>query len=541
MSPRQQAAEQSLHDQTRHLPRARLLVVFATLSLTFLVTCIDQNGIGVMLPTIASELTHDTADTAGNTVSWAGTSSLVASTAFQMLYGRLSDVFGRKRVYLSAVALLCVAAALCGFARSAPAFYVYRGLAGVGGGGIANLSMIIVSDIVTLEQRGRYNGLTGACVGLGNVAGPFLAAAFIERYSWRAFFYMIAPLAASVGGVSFVLLPSNLPALDVKASIAKIDFGGVVLSSTAVIFILIPVSGGGAYFAWSSPMVISMLVVGSCALVLFVLVEWKVARLPMMPVQIFRNPVVTVLLIQNFLFGAVYQSYLYYLPLYLQNARQFSVIESAGIIASLVAVQSIFSVLSGQYISRLKRWGDMVWAGLLSWTIGSSLMLLYTRDSSPGVIVSPMIIVGMGVGLVFQPTLVALQSHVPKSRRAVIISNRNFFRCAGGACGLAVSAAVLQAALRANLPPEYKYLTANTYALPKVQGPDFEVVLDAYMAASRAVFILQIPLIGLCLLGCVFVKDRGLESPEDSIEHKYDEESDTRSQEDEKLVITPTT
>lgn len=117
----------------------------------------------------------------------------------------------------------------------------------------------------------------------------------------------------------------------------------------------------------------------------------------------------------------------------------------------------------------------------------------------------------MGTGNVFQPTLVALQAHSPKPRRAVIISNRNFFRCAGGSCGLAVSAAVLQAALRANLPPEYSYLANKTYSLPHIEGPGKDAILDAYMAASRAVFILQIPLVGLAFLGCIFVKDRGLD------------------------------
>lgn len=130
-------------------------------------------------------------------------------------------------------------------------------------------------------------------------------------------------------------------------------------------------------------------------------------------------------------------------------------------------------------------------------------------------IVAPLLIAGFGVGCVFQPVLVALQAHSPKARRAVIISNRNFFRCAGGACGLAVSAAVLQATLRVNLPLQYAYLARDTYALPHLQGADKSMVLDAYMAASRAVFLMQIPIIGTCLLGCIFVKDRGLQPAED--------------------------
>ncbi|KAI8634676.1 putative MFS transporter [Xylariaceae sp. FL1651] len=519
MTSRQQVAERSLPNQINILPRGKLLVVFSGLALTLLISFIDQNGIGVTLPTIAKDL-HAEA-----TISWAGTSSLIANTTFQMLYGRLSDIFGRKVVYLAATALLALAALLCGLSQNATMFYVFRGVAGIGGGGLANLSMIIVSDIVTLEQRGKYQGIIGSCIGLGNVIGPFLAAAFITRATWRAFFWTIAPLATLVGVVSFCLLPPTPPTSRLRDSIKKIDYGGVLLSSIGVIFILIPVSGGGAYFPWASPMVISMLAIGSLSLLLFILWEWKIAKLPMMPVQIYHNRAVCILLVQSFLLGAVYQSYLYYLPLYLQNARRYSVIQSAAVIAAMVAVQALTSIGCGLYISHFKRWKEVLCAGFGLWTLGAGLVLLYERDSQTGMIIGPLVVIGIGVGGTFQPTLIAIQSHVTKSRRAVIISNRNFFRCAGGATGLAVSAAVLQAALRASLPVNYQYLASNTYALPKVQGPDFEAVLDAYMAASRAVFILQVPIIGACFLGCAFIKDRGLEPPEEKAEEKRDEES----------------
>lgn len=277
MSSRQREAEKGLHDQTEILTRTRLLIVTATLSLTLLITFIDQNGIGVMLPTIAHDLN------AANTISWAGTSSLIANTTFQMLYGRLSDIFGRKVVYLAAVGLLSIAALLCGLSKNAAMFYVFRGVAGIGGGGVTNLSMIILSDIVTLEQRGKWQGIIGAFVGLGNVAGPFLAAAFISRTTWRAFFWLTSPLAALVGAVAWWLLPSKVPSAGIKESVKKIDYGGVLTSSIGVIFILIPISGGGSYFPWESPLVISMLTIGTISFVLFVFIEWKIAKLPMMP------------------------------------------------------------------------------------------------------------------------------------------------------------------------------------------------------------------------------------------------------------------
>ncbi|PKS12596.1 hypothetical protein jhhlp_000804 [Lomentospora prolificans] len=519
------ATERTLHDQTNILPWGKLIVVFITLSITLLITFIDQNGISVMLPTVAADLD------ARDTISWAGTASLIANTTFQMLYGRLSDIFGRKAVYLGAVAILVLADLLCGLVRSAPAFYALRGLAGVGGGGITNLSMIIVSDVVTLEQRGRYQGIIGATVGLGNVAGPFLAAAFIEAAgTWRAFFYLLAPLGLIAGVISFFLLPSQPPKGGMCENLAKIDYMGSFTSSAAVMLLLIPISGGGSYFQWNSPMVISMLAIGSCSLIAFIFVEWKLAKLPMMPcrtndtltsvaVSIFNKQAVVAMLVQSFLLGSVYQSYLYYLPMYLQNARGFSPIMSAAIAVALVGMQTLASVLSGQYISFKKRYGEVIWLGFGLWTLGAGMALLYSRTSSPGVIVIPLLVIGFGVGCVFQPILVALQAHSLKAHRAVIISNRNFFRCAGGACGLAVSAAVLQATLRAKLPSQYAHLAKDTYSLPEdLPSEAMASVLGAYMAASRAVFIMQVPLIGVCFLGCALIKDRGLEPPEDEDE-----------------------
>lgn len=526
------AAELALHEQTNLLPRGKLLVVLATLSVTLLVTFIDQNGISVALPTIAADI-H-----AEDTVSWAGTASLIGNTTFQMLYGRLSDLFGRKAVYLGAVALLAGADLGCGLVHTPAAFYICRALAGIGGGGITNLSMIIVSDVVTLEQRGKYQGIIGAMVGLGNVGGPFLAAALIERaHDWRAFFYMLAPLAALTGVLAFFLLPPSATQgrAPWRDSVKKIDYWGMLSSSVAVVFLLIPISGGGTYYEWNSPMVIAMLVIGALALPLFLLVEWKLAKLPMMPrkstpvqpnkneyhvnslVSMFTSPAVAVMMAQNVLFGAVYQSCLYYIPLYLQNAHKFTPIGSAAICAALVGFQTILSILSGQYISRRKRYGEVIWSGFGLWTLGAGLCLLFTRHTPAGVLIVPLMLVGAGVGCIFQPVLVALQAHVAPARRAVITSNRNFFRCAGGAIGLAVSAAVLQATLRKKLPAAYvDEIASRPYAVPdlaKFPVADADAILDAYMAASHAVFTLLVPLIGLCFIGCVLIRDRGLQGP----------------------------
>ncbi|KAG9942356.1 MFS general substrate transporter, partial [Aureobasidium melanogenum] len=513
MQDKQVAAEASIVDQTNLLPERQLLIVFGVLAISLFICFVDQNGIGVILPTISRDLD------ATDTISWAGTSALIANTVFQVLFGRLSDLFGRKIVFLSALILLAICDLLCGFSQNAVMLYIFRALAGVANGGITSLSMMIVSDIVTLKERGKYQGILGACVGLGNMVGPFIAAAFAQHSTWRGLFWLVSPLAALCCLVCFfVLPPSNQSSkLDFRTVIKKIDYWGIFFGSAAIVLILIPVSGGGSYFVWDSPLVISMLAVGGICALAFFFVECKIALLPMMPLSLFTNAPVCVLLLQNFLFGIVYYSQLYYLPLFFQNARKMSAITSAALVLPITAAQMIFSILSGQYISRRERYGEVIWTGFFLWTLGVGLICIFDLGTPIAAIVVILLIQGAGVGLIFQPTLVALQAHCSKEQRAVVISNRNFLRSLGGAVGLAISAAALQNSLKKAMPPEFSAFLSS-YDTPDFEAlgaspEQIEAVLQAYATASRTVFIMNAPFMGLCLIGCILIKDRGLQRP----------------------------
>jgi hypothetical protein len=333
-------------------------------------------------------------------------------------------------------------------------------------------------------------------------------------------------LAVLAGGlVAFTLPPSKVHG-DLKTKVKVIDYYGVVLSSSAVMLLLIPISGGGTYFQWDSPMVISMITLGGICMISFIIVEWKVATMPMLPLHLFKIPAVCAILIQNLLFGIVYYSHLYYLPIYYENARQFSPLLSAILTIPFVAGQSIFSILSGQYVSRTKRYSEIIWSGYALWTLGCGLILLFDRSTPKWQIVIFLVIEGAGVGFVFQPTLVAAQAHSLKRDRAVVISARNFLRALGGSLGLALSSAVFSNVLKKSL---------NSFSVPLPTGvkssilasilrvPDISAlsaaqqneILDAYMSASKGVFYVWMPLMGSCLALCLLIKDRGLTRPEE--------------------------
>ncbi|KAL2282216.1 hypothetical protein FJTKL_11042 [Diaporthe vaccinii] len=513
--------EPAFHDQTNILPTGRLIIVFSALASALLITFIDQQSIGVVLPTIGRDLNSS------STITWAGTSSLIANTAFQVLYGRLSDIFGRKVMLVTCLGLLALGDLLCSFARTGPQFFAFRGISGVASGGIMALAMMVVSDVTTLKQRGKFMGILGSCIGLGNAVGPFISSAFTERVTWRALFWLLCPLAVCSGLILYFLLPpQTIPPEPLRAKLAKIDYAGILFSSAGTILLLIPVSGIGTQFPSSSPKTIAMLTIGSVLLLLFGLNEWKVAKLPMFPFRLFKKPALAAMMVQNFLIGLAYYSIMFYLPIFYQTARQMTVIESALLILPIVLPQSLASVASGQYMSRTNRYGEVIWVGFSLWVIAAAVESRFSRNFPLAGIVVTLIAQGMGVGFTFQPTLVAAQAHSARQDRAVVISSRNFLRALGGAAGLAIASALFSNTLVGHInsvsgvPADVvNEIKSSVFSMPEISGLTEEqriIVLDTYTEASRSVFYFWEGCMGLCWLLMFFIKDKGLQRKEET-------------------------
>lgn len=200
------------------LPKKKLIIVLLSLSLTMTMSFVDQTSLTVALPSIADDLN------AQETISWAGTSSLIANTVFMGFIGRLSDIFSRKYALIGCILCLGFADLACGFAQTAYQFYIFRGFAGIGAGGIGGLTMVILSDIVTLEKRGLYQGILGSCVGLGSCIGPFLCSAFVDHLTWRKFYHFLAPITISSSVVQWILIPYTHQKVNIKEKFLQIDY-----------------------------------------------------------------------------------------------------------------------------------------------------------------------------------------------------------------------------------------------------------------------------------------------------------------------------
>lgn len=513
------------------LPRKKLLVLLCSLSLTMMLSFADQTGVSVALPEIGEELQVQ------SSINWATTASLLANCVCQILFGRLSDIFGRKCVLIVCLIILCISDLCCSFAQTGIQFYIFRAFAGIGNGGVSSLTMVILSDVVTLKQRGKYQGILGSSVGIGNSVGPFIMAAFIEKHTWRGFYYFLAPAMLLNIIVVAVLVQNKKKSSDLSLStfdkIKQIDFLGIVLATLSLIALLVPISGGGSSYRWDSPLVISLLVVGGVLFGLFLIAEWKSTVLPMIPLHLFKIPSLCLILTSNFLFGMVYYSFLFYLPYHFTIVKQKNTLHASIFILPLVLAQAVGSIISGQIISRTGHYIHVVVAGYSLWCLSNGLLVIWDHRLNDGVNIVVLLLMGTGVGFTFQPTMVACQAQSKKSDRAVVISTRNVLRSFGGAVGTAIAATIVSNTLLNQiaqerkshaLPAEYLdyleshiYSTINTSPLSKDQ---VYIVIRMYEKALRNFYYLLIPLIGVCLISSFFVKDRGLQSIDETPERK---------------------
>ncbi|KAK9265189.1 major facilitator superfamily domain-containing protein [Lipomyces tetrasporus] len=477
----QKRAEANLQDQMNLLPRGQLITVFAALSAAFVISYIDQGCLGVLLPTIVRDLNAET------TVSWAATSTMIANTTAILLF--LSDL-------------------LCGFAKTATELYVFRGFSGIATGGISALTMIIVSDIVTLRQRGKYQGILSSCVGIGNITGPFLAAAIIDHTTWRVLFWVIGPCAFVSLLVAYPTIPTHFKGGDYKKNL---------------IFLLIPISSGGTEYAWNSPLVISFLCIAGVGAIVFIYVEWKISLLPMIPLRLFNSKVCTAIYVQILLSGCTYYAQLNFLPGYYQNVRGYSNTTSAALTIPLVLAQAL--------TSQNRTNGPLLYFGYAMLTIGAAIQCgAFNLTIYPAVLVIALVLQGVGIGCTFQTTLVALQANSAKSDRAIIISVRGLIRSLGGAVGLAVASELLSNVLLNNIPldlppPVREVMQRSVYATPDTSSLSYEqkvMVVPAYMTAYRAVFIFFVPCMALSLAACLLIKDTGLDHNDEKVQEKTD-------------------
>ncbi|KAF4502756.1 DHA14-like major facilitator efflux transporter (MFS transporter) [Fusarium agapanthi] len=453
-----------------------------------------MNSVATSLPTISEALD------AGPTVTWVGTSYLLGQLSFQPLYGRISDITGRKPVLLFSMGCIVVGGLLCGFARTPVWLYVCRTISGIGGGGISSSVAIIVSDLVSLRSRGKYQGLISLAIGVGAASGPFVAAGLIQLTTdgWRWAFWV----PSMMGTVCFVLLLPLLPLKPVSGSFKekarKIDWMGVMASR-----------------AWKNVKTISILTIGVIMLLVFIINEAFFARIPIIPLRLFGQKTPAVLILTGSLHDFAWQSTKYFVPLYYQTVRGFTPLKSTTLIVPFLLAQGLAGAASGPIMARYARCMPILRTGFVIWTIGAGLKLLFNEHTHVAVYAVVLAVEGAGIGWVHQPGLVALQANSADEDRAVATGTRNVFRSLGGVVGIAVSTATYYATLskalsQASAVPKWlrDRILDGTWAAGDPNTTEFErAIIVGRMQGFRVIFITTIPLMALCLLSSFLVDD----------------------------------
>jgi EmrB/QacA subfamily drug resistance transporter len=422
-------------------------------------------------------------------------------------------------VFQLAIVVFLVASALCGASRNMYELIAFRGLQGIGGGGLISLVFAIIGDVIPPRQRGRYQGYFGGVFGVASVVGPLVGGFAVDHLTWRYIFYINLPL-----GIAALIVTNRVLRLPKRTRQVVIDWWGALLLVAGVSCILLATQIGGTDRPWGSWQVIGLFALGALVLAGFVIRE-KVAREPILPLELFRMQIFTVSNIVSFVSGVAMFGALAFLPQYLQLVHGVSATESGLLLLPLLIGLLVMSIGSGRYISRTGRYRWFPLAGTILVTIGLILLSRLGAHTSLAIVGVDILIFGSGLGLFIQVLTLVVQNAVPMGQMGVATSSVTFFRSMGGAIGASALGAVLTAGIASELPrflPPAALSGGGNKVAQFVQSPGalnalkrthpalHEGIIQAYSHAIDRLFLVAVPVSILSVIAALFIKQVNL-------------------------------
>jgi EmrB/QacA subfamily drug resistance transporter len=477
--------------QPADLSRSKFVMTFGGLLLAMLLASLDQTIVATALPTIVGDLGGL------DQLSWVVTAYLLGATVTMPLWGRASDLYGRKRLFLAAIVVFLTGSALSGMAQNLGELIAFRALQGLGAGGLMTLAMAIVGDIVSPRERGRYQGYIQMVFVVASVAGPLLGGVFADHLSWRWVFYVNLPIGAAALALTATAL--HLPVEPVRA---RIDYVGAALLAAGLSCVLLVTTWGGREYAWDSAEIAGLGAAAVALLVAFVAQERRAPE-PILPLRLFRDPVFDIVSAVLFLGSLAFFSVIVFMPIFLQVVTGASATQSGFLLLPLLLAATASTAVSGRVISRTGRYKVFPVAGLSLMAVGLLLLSRMTAGTSQATAALLLVVFGLGFGMVSQVLTLAIQNAVDRRDLGIATASANLFRALGGSVGVAVFGALFAARLDgAGVDPE------------RVQSsPDAIASASAVADALDTVFLVGAPIAALGVLVVLFLKEVPLRGP----------------------------
>lgn len=499
---------QPLIDASPRFTHRQILEIVFALVLCLFVSALGQTVVGTALPTIVGDLGGQ------DQLSWIASATLLTTTVSTPLWGKLSDIFGRKPLLQLGVTTFVVASVIAGLSQNMGQLIGARALQGIGIGGIVSLSQAILGDVVSPRERGRYGGYLGASFGTATVAGPLIGGFLVDGPGWRWCFYVGVPVSV----IALVVLQRTLK-LPVVHRRTRIDWLGATFISLSASALLLQLSLAGQEFAWASWWTVLLVSVTVVSLVIAVLVERRAAD-PILPPRLFRSRTFCLSGIASLAMGAAMFGGMIYFPQYLQVVRDKSPTISGLLTLPLVFSMLLISIVAGKAITKWGRWKVFPLVGMLMVGAGAFLLSTMSSSTSLGAICGYTMIFGAGLGLTMQVLILAVQNDVERRDLGIATSSSMFFRSMGGAVGVAMFGAIISSRLTTEIP---RMLAERGIKLPSADGlksqlgtpdeiamlpePIRSIIRDGFTLGLDRVFLVLVPMILLGFIAMLIVRE----------------------------------
>ncbi|MBO2463985.1 MFS transporter [Actinomadura violacea] len=485
--------------------RGQALVIFGGLLLALLIVGLDQTTVAVAAPTMMQKLGG-----LGD-LPWVFSANLLAAAAAAPLFGKLSDLFGRRALFITALAVFVAGSAACGLAQNGGQLIAFRAVQGAGSGGITAMVVVVIGAIVGPRTRAAYQGYVGAELAVAQVIGPWLGGYLTDHATWRWVFLLNVP----VGLIALVVAWLTLKAPPAGAR-PVIDWFGAAFLVAGIACLLLALSWGGTKYHWSSGQVIGLLVAAAALLTAFAFTERRAAE-PIVPLGFFRDRVTAVALLLMLLVGMSIFSLTFYMPAMLQIVTGVSATDSGFLVLPLQLGVVATSIVSGHVVAASGRYRPWPIAGTAVAAVGVYLLSRITPGTGEVTAMLFMVIVGLGLGCLVQLMVVVVQNAVPQRELGSVTASTGLFRIVGGAVGSGVFGAILNARLpdavakhvpRGALPPGMPvgFLTQNPSQVKKMPPPVRTGLAAAFADVFHVIFLSALPLAALAFVAALLLK-----------------------------------